>query len=331
MPGVEARVKEFGASFEKMRGELAKVIVGQNEIVENVLVAMLAGGHVLLEGLPGLGKTKLIKTIADTFELAFSRIQCTPDLMPADILGTTILSEDAHGKRGFEFQRGPIFGNVVLTDEINRATPKTQSALLQAMQEGAVSIGNTTYPLAQPFFVLATQNPIELEGTYPLPEAQLDRFMLKLLSPPPDLNSLVTILERTTAGSGAVVSKVLSGVELMAIRTLVHNVPAATAVLQYAARIVMATHPEQAHAPQSVRSYVKYGSSPRGAQAIVLCAKVQALLKGRYHVAIEDVKSMVRPALRHRLILNFEGEAAGVKADTILDDILKSVKESAVE
>jgi MoxR-like ATPase len=328
MADVEAQAKHFRANFEKVRAEIGKVIVGQQEIVEGVLVAIFAGGHVLLEGLPGLGKTQLIKTIASSMDLKFSRVQCTPDLMPADILGTTILTEDEKGKRSFQFERGPIFGNIVLCDEINRATPKTQSALLQAMQEGAVTVGNTTYPMSQPFFVLATQNPIELEGTYPLPEAQLDRFIVKLLVPASDLQSLVTILERTTAGNEAKASRVLSSEDVLAARTLVANVPVASAVMNYAARVVLATHPDQASAPAAVRSYVKYGSSPRGAQAIILCAKVMALTKDRFHVSIDDVKRAAKAALRHRLILNFEGEAAGIRSDAIIDEILKSLQES---
>ena len=328
MADVEAQAKQFRANFEKVRAEIGKVIVGQQEIVEGVLVAIFAGGHVLLEGLPGLGKTQLIKTIASSMELKFSRIQCTPDLMPADILGTTILTEDERGKRSFQFERGPIFGNIVLCDEINRATPKTQSALLQAMQEGAVTVGNTTYPMSQPFFVLATQNPIELEGTYPLPEAQLDRFVIKLLVPASDLQSLVTILERTTAGGDLKASRVLSSEDVLAARTLVANVPVATAVMNYAARLVLATHPDQATAPAAVRSFVKYGSSPRGAQAIIMCAKVMALTKDRFHVSIDDVKRAAKAALRHRLILNFEGEAAGIRADSIIDEILKSLQEA---
>jgi MoxR-like ATPase len=329
MSDVEARAKDFVKTLDALRAEVGKIIVGNTEILEGLLSAIFAGGHVLLEGLPGLGKTQLVKTLADALDLKFSRIQCTPDLMPADIVGTTILSEDEHGKRRFEFQRGPIFGNIILTDEINRATPKTQSALLQAMQEAAVTVGSTTYPLEQPFFVLATQNPIELEGTYPLPEAQLDRFMLKLLVPPSDLDSLVKILERTTAGAPVKAAHVLTRENLLALRTLVSNVPAATPVLNYVGRLVLATHPDQSFAPAMVKSYVKYGSSPRGAQAIVLCAKVRALSRGRFHCAIEDIKWAARPALRHRLILNFEGEAAGIKSDSILDQILESVKAEA--
>ncbi|MCY3020210.1 MAG: AAA family ATPase [Planctomycetota bacterium] len=298
MTSVETEVQQFRASLDKLRSEIGKVMVGQQDIIEGVLAAVFGGGHVLLEGLPGLGKTKLVKTLAATLDLKFSRIQCTPDLMPADIIGTTILAEDERGRRGFEFQRGPLFGNIILTDEVNRATPKTQSALLQAMQENAVTVSTTTYPLAQPFFVLATQNPIELEGTYPLPEAQLDRFMLKLLIPPSDLASLVTILERTTTGEEAEAAKVLSSAEVVAARRLVANVPAAPALLNYAARVVLATHADQPGAPASVRSYVKYG-----------------------------FKRAAPAGLRHRLILNFEGEAAGIKPDAILADVLQAVQE----
>ncbi|MGD0092199.1 MAG: MoxR family ATPase [Planctomycetota bacterium] len=325
---VEAQARQFRENVERLRAEIAKVIVGQQEIVEGLLAAVFAGGHVLLEGLPGLGKTLLVKTLAATLDLKFSRIQCTPDLMPADIVGTTILTDDERGQRGFRFQRGPVFGNCVLCDEINRATPKTQSALLQAMQENAVTVATETYPLAQPFFVLATQNPIELEGTYPLPEAQLDRFMLKLLVPQSRLAELVAILERTTAGAEARAAAVLSSAEVLAARRLVANVPAAPVVLNYAARLVLATHPEQAQAPAAARSFVKYGSSPRGAQALVLCAKFQALAQGRFHVAAADIRQAALPALRHRLILNFEGEAAGMLPDTILAEILKTLPEA---
>jgi len=327
MSDIESQAREFRKNFAALHAEIGKIIVGQREIIDGVLVAIFSGGHILLEGLPGLGKTQLIKTVADVLELKFSRIQCTPDLMPADILGTTILNEDDKGHRSFDFQRGPIFGNIVLTDEINRATPKTQSALLQAMQEGLVTVGNTTHTLSQPFFVLATQNPIELEGTYPLPEAQLDRFMLKLIAPPSDLNSLVTILERTTFGSAAKTVKMLGADQVIAARQFIASVPVATPVLRYAARLVLATHPDNPTAPAAVKTYVKYGSSPRGAQAIVLAAKVYALEKERFHVAIEDIERAARSALRHRLILNFEGEAAGLKTDAILDDVLKSMRE----
>jgi MoxR-like ATPase len=328
MADVEKQVRDFVAGVEKIRAEVGKVIVGQQETIESVLTAALVGGHVLLEGLPGLGKTQLVKTLADVLDLKFSRIQCTPDLMPADIIGTTILTENENGRRGFEFQRGPIFGNVVLTDEINRATPKTQSALLQAMQEAAVTVGNTTYPLEQPFFVLATQNPIELEGTYPLPEAQLDRFMIKLLVPPSDLAGLVSILERTTSTPKSRPQRVMNKEDLLAARTLISSVPVAAAVLEYAAKLVLATQPENTLSPASVKANIKYGSSPRGAQSIIHCAKARAAMKGRYHVSIDDVRQAAHPALRHRLILNFEGEAAGIKTDVLVDDILKTVKEA---
>jgi MoxR-like ATPase len=328
MADIETQAQQFRANVEKLRAEIGKVIVGQQEIVEGVLAAVFAGGHVLVEGLPGLGKTQLVKTVAATLDLKFSRIQCTPDLMPADILGTTILTEDAQGRRAFEFRPGPVFGNVILTDEINRATPKTQSALLQAMQENQVTVSTTTYPLAQPFFVLATQNPIELEGTYPLPEAQLDRFMLKLLIQPGTVDELVAILGRTTAGAATEPAKMLSAADVVAARALVAGVPIAPAVLQYAARVVLGTQPQQQNAPASVRSYVKYGSSPRGAQALVLCGKFRALTQGRFHVALDDIRWAAAPALRHRLILNYEGEAAGAGADTIIADVLKTVQEA---
>jgi MoxR-like ATPase len=329
MAEIEAQAAQFRERFEALRAAIGKVIVAQNDVVENVLVAIFAGGHVLLEGLPGLGKTQLVKTTAAALDLRFSRIQCTPDLMPADILGTTLLSEDASGRRSFEFQRGPIFGNIVLVDEINRATPKTQSALLQAMQEGAVSVGNNTHTLEQPFFVLATQNPIELEGTYPLPEAQLDRFLFKLLVPPNSVDALVGILERTTAGTAPALASVLKGADVVAGRALALNVPAATSILRYAASIIVATDPANPAAPQQVKSYVKYGASPRGAQALIVAAKVRALIGGRFHVSADDIRKTLVPALRHRLILNFEGEAAGINSDAILADVLRTLPEPA--
>jgi len=326
IPDVEARGKAFADTFGRVRAEIGKTIVGNDEIVEGVLVALLAGGHVLLEGLPGLGKTKLVQTVAGALDLDFRRIQFTPDLMPADIVGTTILNEDEAGKRSFEFQRGPVFANVVLTDEINRATPKTQSALLEAMQEGRVTVAGTTHPLPQPFFVLATQNPIELEGTYPLPEAQLDRFMLKLLVPGGDLAGLVTILERTTGEREAPPARMATQAQLLEMRELARRVPAAKPVTEYAARLVLATQPGQPEATEAVKSYVKFGASPRGAQALLLCGKVLALARGRFHVAIEDLRALTKPVLRHRLILNFDGEAAGIRADQVLDEVLARLK-----
>jgi len=316
----EAQVKECAAAFERVRAEVGKAIVGHQEVVEGVLVALFAGGHVLLEGLPGLGKTQLVKTLSGALELDFNRIQFTPDLMPADIVGTTILGEDERGKPSFRFQKGPIFSHVVLADEINRATPKTQSALLEAMQEGHVTTGGTTHPLPQPFCVLATQNPIELEGTYPLPEAQLDRFLLKLLVRRSNLSELVQILDRTTGHESGKPEKAAGRERLLEFRTLVRKVPVAPQVKEYCAKLVLATHPD---AEGAAKTYVKFGASPRGAQALLLCAKVRALAQGRFHVSNEDLRHFAGPVLRHRLILNFEAEAAGVSADQVLDDILK--------
>lgn len=322
---VEAQVRSFAATYERVKAEVAKVIVGQTDVVDGTLVALLAGGHVLLEGLPGLGKTRLVKTLSDTLDLKFRRIQFTPDLMPADVIGTTILQDDERGRR-FEFQQGPVFTHVLLADEINRATPKTQSALLEAMQESSVTVAGVTHPLEPPFLVLATQNPIELEGTYPLPEAQLDRFLLKLLVTCSDLSALVTILNRTTGDQDPEAQRVAGRDEVVALRELVRRVPAATPVMEHAGRLVLATHPANAQAPASVKSYVRFGASPRAAQALLLCAKVTALTQGRYHASIEDVRKWVRPTMRHRLILNYEGEATGVTVDRILDEVLVQVK-----
>jgi MoxR-like ATPase len=328
MSDIAAEAQRFVVDFAKIRAEIAKTIVGQEEIVNGVLTALFAGGHVLLEGLPGLGKTRLVRTLADALDLDFARIQCTPDMMPADIIGTAILAGDERTGRRFEFQRGPVFSNLLLADEINRATPKTQSALLQAMQESAVTVGNTTYPLSQPYIVLATQNPIELEGTYPLPEAQLDRFMLKLLVRPVELAALLTILERTTAGAMVSTQKILNREDVVKARALIAHVPAAPPVLEFAARLALATNPGHSDAPKSVRAHVRYGSSPRGAQALVLCAKVHALAAGRFHVALDDVKKAAPAALRHRLILNFEGEAAGTSTDRLIDEAIAQLEAS---
>jgi MoxR-like ATPase len=322
---VEAQVRSFAATYERVKAEVAKVIVGQTEVVDGTLVALLAGGHVLLEGLPGLGKTRLVKTLSGALDLTFRRIQFTPDLMPADVIGTTILQDDERGRR-FEFQRGPVFTHVLLADEINRATPKTQSALLEAMQESSVTVAGVTHLLEPPFLVLATQNPIELEGTYPLPEAQLDRFLLKLLVTCSDLNALVTILERTTGGQDPEPQRAAGRDEVVALRELVRRVPAATPVMEHAGRLVLATHADNALAPAGVKSYVRFGASPRAAQALLLCAKVTALTQGRYHASIEDVRRWVRPTMRHRLILNYEGEATGITVDRILDEVLAQVK-----
>jgi len=318
----DARVQEFVSAFEGLRSEVEKVIVGHREIITHVLTGMFAGGHVLLEGVPGLGKTLLIKTLSEGLDLTFSRIQFTPDLMPADIIGTNMIVEDAEGRKHFQFQRGPIFAHILLSDEINRATPKTQSALLEGMQEAGVTVGGTLHPLPAPFFVLATQNPIEMEGTYPLPEAQLDRFFFKLRVRYPALEELNAIIDRTTQSRTATVSRVLSGPDVMSFRELIREVPIASHVRDFASAIVMATHPQWEQAPDVARRFVRYGASPRGAQALVLGAKVRALAEGRYNVSVDDIKAMAVPALRHRVILNFEGEAEGVDTDTLVSRVV---------
>jgi MoxR-like ATPase len=327
----DARVREFVAAFEALRAEVEKVIVGHQEIITNVLTGMFAGGHVLLEGVPGLGKTLLIKTLSEGLDLSFSRIQFTPDMMPADIIGTNIIVEDAGGRKHFEFQPGPIFAHIVLADEINRATPKTQSALLEGMQESAVTVGGATRPLPPPFFVLATQNPIEMEGTYPLPEAQLDRFLFKLRVRFPAIEELNAIIDRTTQSRQVSVGRVMTGEEVVRYRELIREVPIASHVRDFASTIVMATHPQWEAAPEVTRRFVRYGASPRGAQALVLGAKVRALAEGRYNVSAEDIKRMAAPALRHRVILNFEGEAEGVDVDGVVGQIVDSAETAAVQ
>jgi MoxR-like ATPase len=330
MSDVQGQVSGFQRDVRRLRDEVAKVIVGHEPIVEGVVMALLAGGHALLEGVPGLGKTMLVRTLADAVDLSFSRIQFTPDLMPADIIGTNVIVEDQQGQKRFQFQRGPIFANVVLADEVNRATPKTQSALLEAMQEQSVTVAKTSYPLEPPFFVLATQNPLEMEGTYPLPEAQLDRFFVKLKVEFPSRQSLHTILDRTTGEGNPRAEKVLTGARLLELRELVRQVPVARPVQDYAIRVLEGTHPNadpKAPVPPLTRKYVRYGASPRGAQACLLGAKIRALLDGRFAASCEDVRQVARPALRHRLILNFEGEAEGVDPDTIIDAIIKETAE----
>ena len=319
-----AAVAAFRADVDRLLGEIARRMVGQADIAGGVATAMLAGGHVLLEGVPGLGKTLLVRTLAEALELSFSRIQFTPDLMPADVLGTNLIvesSQPGETSRRFEFQRGPIFAHIVLADEINRATPKTQSALLEAMQEQSVTVGKQTYTLPPPFFVLATQNPIEMEGTYPLPEAQLDRFTFKLRVDPPGRDELHAILDRTTGSDEPAVRPVLGRERLLEMRALVRQVPVARPVQDYAVRLVEATHPTRSSVAE-VKRFVRYGSSPRGAQACLLAAKIRALLDGRFAVSSDDIRYAAKPALRHRLILNFEGEAEGVDPDTIIDAIL---------
>jgi MoxR-like ATPase len=313
--------EEFLRKANAIENEVGKMIVGQKEVVRHVLVSILAGGHVLLEGVPGLGKTMLIRTLGEVLDLKFSRIQFTPDLMPADITGTEILV-DQDGQRKFRFQPGPVFANLILADEINRATPKTQSALLEAMQEGSVTVAEETYILEQPFFVLATQNPLEMEGTYPLPEAQLDRFLFKVNVNFPTTDDLIEILTRTTGSQMSVLEAVVTGEDIMAMRNLVRQVPIATHVNHFAASLVVATHPENPNASNIVKKYVRYGASPRGAQAMVLGAKVSALLAGRYNVSFEDLHKVALAALRHRLLLNFEALADSISPDAIIQQIL---------
>ncbi|HEU5311089.1 MAG TPA: AAA family ATPase, partial [Candidatus Eisenbacteria bacterium] len=305
----EQRVQAFVEAFQSLRAEMQKVIVGHDDVVSHVLVGLFAGGHVLLEGVPGLGKTLLIKTLSECLDLTFSRIQFTPDLMPGDIIGTNIIVEDAEQRKHFQFQRGPIFGHILLADEVNRATPKTQSALLEGMQEGNVTVSGAAHPLPSPFFVLATQNPIEMEGTYPLPEAQLDRFVFKLRVRYPALDELTEIIDRTTRPREVEVRRVMTGPQVLAFRELVREVPLASHVRDLASLIVLASHPQWDRAPEAARRFIRYGASPRGAQALVLGAKVRALAEGRYNVSVEDLHAMAAPALRHRIILNFEGEA----------------------
>lgn len=321
----------FRATFESIRHEVAKVVVGQEAVVENVLVAVCAGGHALLEGVPGLGKTLLVRTLAQTFNLQFSRIQFTPDLMPADITGTNILAESETGARAFTFRPGPVFANIVLADEINRATPKTQSALLEAMQEQAVTVAGKRYPLEPPFWVLATQNPIEQEGTYPLPEAQLDRFFFKILVGYPTLDELRQIVDRTTGVETPHPESVADKETLLQIQRVVREVPIARPVQEFALKLVVATHPGSDYAPSEVNQYVRYGSSPRGAQTLILASKVYGLLDGRYNVAREDVERALKPALRHRVLLNFEAEADGINSDHVLERILEHVKRTDKE
>ena len=321
-------LEEFSNVARTIEQEIGRVIVGQTDVIRSVLICVLAGRHVLLEGVPGLGKTQLIRTLADALQLEFSRIQFTPDLMPSDIVGTDILEETEDGKRQFRFQHGPIFANLVLADEINRATPKTQSALLEAMQEKTVTVAGRVYHLEPPFFVLATQNPLESEGTYPLPEAQLDRFMFKVDVKFPTLDNLVTIIERTTGNSTPEAGKVAEGRQILQMGQLALDTPIATHVSRYVAQLIVATHPDENSAPDVVKRYVRYGASPRGAQALIIGAKINSLLDGRFNVSFEDIDAVAPAALRHRLLLNFEGLAEGISTDEIIADLLKSVPKS---
>jgi len=320
---VQEQCREFRQMFESLRREIGKVIVGYESIVEDVLICLFCGGHVLLEGVPGLGKTLLVRTLSDVFSLEFKRIQFTPDLMPADIIGTNIVMEDAAtGKRQFQYQAGPIFGQIILADEINRATPKTQSAMLEAMQEHSVTSGGQIRKLPEPFMVLATQNPIEQEGTYPLPEAQLDRFFFKILVPYSNREELRSIIDRTTKGEDPRAGQVTGAERIIKAQELVHRVVIAEHVQDYAIRLVLATHPQGEFAPDVTNRFVRFGSSPRGVQALVLAGKVRAMLDERYHVSFDDIEASALPALRHRILLNFEGQAEGITTDEVLDQVL---------
>ena len=324
-PAAEIGLEQFSEIARSIEAEIGKVIVGQQEVVRSTLICMLAGGHALLEGVPGLGKTMLIRTLGDVLNLKFSRIQFTPDLMPADIVGTDILEETEDGRREFRFQSGPIFANLVLADEINRATPKTQSAMLEAMQEKTVTVAGRRYDLDLPFFVLATQNPLEMEGTYPLPEAQLDRFLFKVDVKFPSVGELVAILERTTGIATPTASKVADGRQVIGMGQLALGTPIPSHVSQYVARIIVATHPDSQEATPMLRNYARYGASPRGAQALIVGAKINALLEGRYNVSFDDVQAVAPSALRHRILLNFEGLAEGLRTDDLIADVLKTI------
>ncbi len=321
-PMTAGKFRDAAAAIEQQVGQ---VIVGQRNLVRHTLITLLAGGNALLEGVPGLGKTMLVRTLADAVDCAFSRIQFTPDLMPSDIVGTNLIVEDEAGRRQFQFESGPIFANLVLADEINRATPKTQSAMLEAMQERSVTVAKVTRHLAEPFFVLATQNPLEMEGTYPLPEAQLDRFFFKVDVPFPTADELVEIANRTTGSAVPQAEPVADGATILAMQALARGVPIADHVTTYAARLLKASHPQDPGAPEAVRRYVRYGASPRGMQAMILAGKIMALLDGRYNVAFDDLRRAAKPALRHRLILNFEAQAEGVTTDAVIDAILQEI------
>ena len=325
----EEQIQSYRETYAALRAEIGKVIVGHDAIVDGTLIAVFAGGHVLLEGVPGLGKTLLVRTLSEVLDLSFNRIQFTPDLMPSDILGTNIVMETTAGRREFQFQRGPIFAHIILADEINRATPKTQSAMLEAMQEKSVTAGGEIRKLQEPFFVLATQNPIDQEGTYPLPEAQLDRFFFKLVVGYPSAEELTEVLTRTTEGTRPEINKVLARDGLIELQKLVRQVPVASHVKDYAVRLVLATHPKTDTAAPISNQYLRFGSSPRGGQCLLLAGKVRALTHGRFNVSFDDIQAVAAPALRHRLILNFEAEAEGITTDQVVAQILADVPKDA--
>ncbi|MFQ5789372.1 MAG: AAA family ATPase [Acidobacteriota bacterium] len=324
---IDRKVEQFRAQHRVVQEEMSRIIVGNGDVIDGIFTCLLTKGHVLLEGIPGLGKTKIVQTLADVLHLKFSRVQFTPDLMPADIIGTNVVRENEDGEKFLQFQAGPIFANLLLADEINRATPKTQSALLEAMQEKSVSVGKVTHRLEEPFFVMATQNPLEMEGTYPLPEAQMDRFLFKLKIVYPDLEELHLIMDRTTRLEEPKVERVLDQGQVLEMRKTVLAVPIARQVQEYAIRLVLATHPETPHAHPLTNRYVRFGASPRGPQALILGGKVHALLHDRVYVSCEDIRAMVLPALRHRILLNFEGEAERVDPDSILKAIIEDVSQ----
>jgi MoxR-like ATPase len=327
---VEARMQQARSAFDQVKAEIARVIVGHDELIEQVFIALVCGGHCLLEGVPGLGKTLMVRSLGEILSLSFSRIQFTPDLMPADITGTNVLTDDPSGRKIFEFQSGPVFAHIVLADEINRATPKTQSALLEAMQEQSVTVGGKVHRLENPFMVLATQNPIEMEGTYPLPEAQVDRFFFKLLLQYPNRAELSRIADLTTATPASGLRELLDGPTILAMRQWVREVPLAEVIKDYAVRLVLATHSQSVSANGAnggAQKYVLYGSSPRGLQSVILAAKARALFNGRPNVAFEDIRSMLLPSLRHRLILNLEADAEGVTSEKILSEVIERTKE----
>ncbi len=328
-PDVEQRAADAVEQIGKVKDEISRYIVGHQTLMEQILVCLLCRGHALLEGVPGLGKTFLIKTFGEVLDLSTTRIQFTPDLMPADIIGTNVLVRDEEGHQAIRFQRGPIFSQVLLADEINRATPKTQSALLEAMQEQNVTVSGNTYALTPPFIVLATQNPIEMEGTYPLPEAQLDRFFFKLRVEYPEHSDLMGIVDRTTGEELPRLRHVMGAAEVLALQELIRAVPAATPMKDYAVRLVYATHPRREDVIEDIKRFVRYGSSPRGAQSLILAAKVYALLDGRFTVSYDDIRKAALPSLRHRLILSFQGEAEGIEPDMLVTKVLESVPEGS--